>query len=100
MTEITHTHEGILITYDENANLWRFTLRGRDRSTDSLSKAKEAIDKPVATKAKPFEKIQVWYVNVNDKFHHYMNPDTDTMWIGFACGMRWAWLRNMGGPKL
>lgn len=30
-------------------------------------------------------------MTVNDEFHHYMNPDTDTMWIGFACGMRWAW---------
>lgn len=65
MTEITHTHDDTLITYDENANLWRFTLRGRDRSTDSLAKAKEAIDKPVATKTKPFEKIQVWYVGHN-----------------------------------
>lgn len=27
---------------------------------------------------------------INDKFSHYMNPDTDTLWIGFAIGMRLA----------
>lgn len=27
---------------------------------------------------------------VNDEFHHYMNPDTNTLWIGFAIGMRLA----------
>jgi len=27
---------------------------------------------------------------INDKFHHYMNADTDNMWIGLAIGMRLA----------
>jgi hypothetical protein len=27
---------------------------------------------------------------VNGQFHHYMDPDTDAMWIGFAIGMRCA----------
>ncbi len=27
---------------------------------------------------------------VNGAFSHYFNPDTDTMWIGFALGMRMA----------
>lgn len=26
----------------------------------------------------------------NGEFHHYMNPDTDTMWIGFTLGFRIA----------
>lgn len=25
---------------------------------------------------------------VNGKFSHYADPDTDTMWLGFALGMR------------
>lgn len=29
-------------------------------------------------------------MEVNGQFHHYMDPDTDTMWIGFAIGMRCA----------
>lgn len=27
---------------------------------------------------------------INDKFHHYMDSDTDTLWIGFVIGMRLA----------
>ncbi|VVD74167.1 hypothetical protein PHO31112_00743 [Pandoraea horticolens] len=27
---------------------------------------------------------------INGKFSHYVTPDTDTMWIGFALGMRAA----------
>lgn len=29
-------------------------------------------------------------MEVNGKFHHYMDPDTDTMWLGFALGLRCA----------
>lgn len=29
-------------------------------------------------------------VEFNDEFSHYANPDTDTMWLGFAIGMRAA----------
>lgn len=25
---------------------------------------------------------------INGEFHHYMEPDTDTMWIGFGLGYR------------
>jgi len=27
-------------------------------------------------------------MEINGEFHHYMDPDTDTMWIGFALGVR------------
>lgn len=29
-------------------------------------------------------------VSVNGEFSHYMDPATDTMWLGFALGMRAA----------
>lgn len=29
-------------------------------------------------------------MEINGKFSHYVTPDTDTMWIGFALGMRAA----------
>lgn len=29
-------------------------------------------------------------VTVNGAFSHYVDPDTDTMWIGFCLGMRVA----------
>lgn len=27
-------------------------------------------------------------MTLNGKFSHYVDPDTDTLWIGFALGMR------------
>lgn len=62
MSSISVNHNGTEITYDEEANLWRFTLRGRDRSSENLTKAREVIDKPVpADKAKPFQKFSAWF---------------------------------------
>jgi hypothetical protein len=33
-------------------------------------------------------------MEINGVFHHYMNPDTDTMWIGFALGYTHAEFKN------
>lgn len=40
---------------------------------------------PVLAKSTP-----LGIMEVNSKFSHYMDPDTDTMWIGFALGYRAA----------
>lgn len=53
-------HNGVTITYDEPRNLFCFELRGRQRTAESLAKAREAIDKPVKEKAKPFERFKAW----------------------------------------
>lgn len=42
--EITYT--GIKIQYIEGRDRWVFELRGKDRSAETLRKAKDAIDKP------------------------------------------------------
>jgi hypothetical protein len=69
MNTLQHTHDGTVITYNEKENKWEFTLRGRDRSAESLAKAKEFIERPVpAEKAKPFEKIPAWL------FEHHNKP--------------------------
>lgn len=60
------THNGTEITYDEPSNTWKFVLRARDRSVESLAKAKEMIDRPVPEKAKPFEKIPAWEIRNDD----------------------------------
>lgn len=59
-TLIQYTHNETVITYDESRNVWSFTMRDQDRSTESLAKAKEFIDRPEPVKAKPFEKIPAW----------------------------------------
>jgi len=45
-------HNGIKIEYNENINNWTFTLRNRERKAESLAKAKEFIDRPVAANSK------------------------------------------------
>ena len=52
------TYRDIAITYDEQKDKWFFTLRGRDRSADSLANAKKAIDAPPPKEEKPFERFE------------------------------------------
>lgn len=56
------THNGVEIVYDEKDNLFRFELRGRQRSATSLLKAKEAIDKQPTEKEKKaaFQRTRCW----------------------------------------
>lgn len=58
---MTTTYKDIEITYDEYENKWTFTLRGKDRSTDSLKAAKEMIDAPPPRDKKAFTKTEVWH---------------------------------------
>lgn len=58
---ITVEHHGITITYREKDNRWAFELRGRQRSSESLAKAQEAIDKPInETEEKPFSRMPIY----------------------------------------
>lgn len=60
MKELTTTHAGIEITYDEAQNIWTFELRGRERSAPSLLEAKAAIERPAPKDKKPFTRIKCW----------------------------------------
>lgn len=55
-------YEGIDISYVEASNRWRFELRGRERSAESLSKAKEVIDKPEPGEKKPFTRMKAFLI--------------------------------------
>ena len=37
---------------------------------------------------------------VNDEFDHYMDPDTDTLWIGFVLGVQAAEKLNQERSKI
>jgi hypothetical protein len=50
-------YKNVTVKYDELSNTWKFELRGRSRSVESLAKAKEAIDKPVKENAPVFERV-------------------------------------------
>ena len=63
MADIKVNYDGVEITYLEKDDKWTFTLRGRERSAESLAKAKEAIDKPAPEAKKAFERIPAIKVN-------------------------------------
>lgn len=64
-------YDGIEITYDESSDSWKFELRGRARSAESLAKAKEYIDKPIPADKKAFARIPAVYMRYYDA-----TPDT------------------------
>ena len=64
---IATQYAGITIEYNERENKWVFELRGRERKTDSLSAAKEAIDKPEPIKKAPFTKIPAYKYSYSDR---------------------------------
>lgn len=61
MSEVTTTYAGVEITYNEDSNRWMFEIDGRERSAETLTNAKKAIDAPERKKAKKFEKSEVWF---------------------------------------
>ena len=61
---VNTTHSGIEITYKEEDNRWYFELRGRSRNAESLTKAKEAIDKEPSEKRKQvFPRFDAYRIN-------------------------------------
>lgn len=65
---IAIVYNNVEIIYDENDNVWRFELRGRQRSTESLAKAKEAIDKPLPVGKKKFERFSAYLARHDSGF--------------------------------
>jgi hypothetical protein len=58
--------------------------------TIGLSEIKQAFEDYVKNSKRFKDNTPLETMEINGVFHHYMNPDTDTMWIGFALGFRTA----------
>lgn len=69
---ISVTYGGVEIVYVEGTNKWQFTLRGRERSTESLENAKIAIAKPPPANKKPFEKTEAYQDDWDGRDHGYI----------------------------
>lgn len=50
----------------------------REQFEDSIKRSAIAATTPLGT------------VTINDAFHHYADPDTDTMWLGYRAGFKRA----------
>jgi hypothetical protein len=88
-------YDDIEIRYDENDNVWRFTLRGRERSTESLAKAKVAIDKLVPIeKMKGFTPVQAWF---KESYEGNWGEVTVTSIVDIGCGRQELWIKKSDG---
>lgn len=66
-----------------------FTIKDKP-GTISVSRMNAAFEKVIADTSAFSANTPLDAVTINGKFSHYMNSDTDTMWLGFALGMRAA----------
>lgn len=63
------TYNGVEVTYSEENSRFEFELRGKERYSESLAKAKEAIDKPVqGTAAKKFTPVRALFRAYNSVY--------------------------------
>ena len=70
------------------------TIRGKltmkDGRLPTVANMRALFEKMVNDTACLKKNTPIGVMEINGKFDHYMHPDTDTLWIGFALGMRCA----------
>jgi len=87
------TYREIEITYQEQENNWLFELRGKERTAESLTAAKAAIDAPPPKEKDSFDKIEAWVYEgntfkrctVTSKAH--CRYDDNRYWVSLAEGV-------------
>jgi len=98
-TQIVVRHEDIDITYDQEKNVWRLPLRGRERSFESLAKAKEAINRPAPEgKKSGFAPTQAWLQQGAYDGSSWC-PTTITAIAEISCGTQRVWATFPGGRR-
>lgn len=93
--QITVTHNGIEITYNEDTNWFHFTLRGRDRKCQTLRAARDLIDQPAKDEKPPFKPVKAWC------YGHYegFNPVTITSVAEERYGSVYFWIKDKDGNR-
>lgn len=93
--QITVTHNGIEITYNEDTNWFHFTLRGRDRKCQTLRAARDLIDKPEKDEKPPFKPVKAWH------YGHYegFKPVTVTSVAEERYGSIYFWTKDEHGSR-
>lgn len=89
------TYKRIEIEYQEDRNVWTFTLRGRDRYAVSLKSAKEAIDKPAPKEEKPFTRVEGY---IMDRWEG-VKAVTVTSVAEKAYDNTYFWIKNAEGNR-
>ena len=89
-------HNETEILYNEHTNVWEFVLRGRSRTAESLTKAREFIDKePAAKKEKLFEPFDALICHYG---HDYRTVRV-TSCAGLGYGGKLEWWISYDGKR-
>lgn len=99
MSEMKVMYEGIEITYNEPKDIWQFELRGRERSAESLAKAKEAINKPVADKASSAFKRTPAYATSGYRWDSSFTVGEVTSIADVSYGTQYVWFVSQSGKR-
>lgn len=68
---------------------WTLPIEQRDQFC-SVEHLRAAFEDYIISSDKFKGNTPLGTMTINGQFDHYMEPDTDTMWIGFAIGYRAA----------
>jgi hypothetical protein len=96
--KVKAVYGGIEIEYLEDNNRWRFELRGRERTVDTLRLAKYAIDKPAPKdkSEKPFTPIEAYIYRQYDAVKFQRVTVTSVAETTRTSGEREVWISNNG----
>lgn len=62
----------------------------REGKLPSITAMRRLFEKAIRDTPQFRDSTPLGIMEVNGVFHAYMDPDTDTMWLGFAIGLRMA----------
>lgn len=98
-TNIQMIYSGITIEYREESNRWFFEVNGRERSADSLTKAKESIDRPEREKpVKPFARTKAYLMHSYSGDAYQVVDVTSIAERGYSTGVHF-WVSVNGQRK-
>jgi hypothetical protein len=55
----------------------------------SIDELKSCFERAILQTPSLAKNTPLGVMKINNEFSHYMDSDTDTLWIGFAMGMRY-----------
>jgi len=64
----------------------------------TIEEMREEFTRMVTTTPSFASNTPLGIMEINGEFHHYMDPNTDTLWLGFGLGMRHAYRKLKGVP--
>jgi hypothetical protein len=96
---IKTTYKGVEVIYAEQDDRWLFTIDGRDRSAETLTNAKCAIDAPPPANKRPFKKIEAYKRKPSYSHSDGFEAVVITGIAESKYGTKYAWVSNPTGRQ-